>query len=118
MSHRLRRGLVFLAFCLGLAAALPLLGRAADDAPAGRKYALLVGVKNYDKDQLRSLRFTEDDVNGLAAVLKDADYKRVVLMTQAEAVERRRQHAWSRRPRTSARSWRRSSTTASRTTRC
>ena len=59
---------------------------AADDARAGRKYALLVGVRAYDKDQLRSLRFTEADVNGLAAVLKDADYKRVVLMTQSEAV--------------------------------
>jgi sulfatase modifying factor 1 len=58
---------------------------AADDAPAGRKYALLVGVRNYDKDQLRSLRYTENDVNGMAAVLKDAGYKRVVLMTQAEA---------------------------------
>src|SRR5580700_888 len=80
MSHRLRRGLVFLGFCLGTAAVLPLLSRADDDAPAGHKYALLVGVKNYDKDQLRSLRFTEADVNGLAEVLKDADYKRVVLM--------------------------------------
>ncbi len=62
----------------------PVFGRA-DDAPAGRQYALLVGVRNYDKDQLRSLRYTENDVNGLAAVLKDAGYKRVVLMTQAEA---------------------------------
>ena len=34
MSHRLRRGLVFVAFCLGLAAALPLLSRG-DGPPLG-----------------------------------------------------------------------------------
>ena len=85
MSRLIRREMVFAGFGLILAAALPPLGRADDDAPAGRKYALLVGVRAYDKDQLRSLRFTENDVNGLAAVLKDAGYKRVVLMTQTEA---------------------------------
>ena len=36
MTHSLRRGLVFVAGCLALAAALPLLGRADDNAPAGR----------------------------------------------------------------------------------
>ena len=87
MPHRLRRGIVIAGFCLGLAAALPQLARAkGDDVPVGRKYALLVGVRAYDKDQLRSLRFTEADVNGLAAVLKVSGYKRVVLMTQTEAV--------------------------------
>ena len=85
MSHRLRGGLVFVAFCLGAAAALPLLGRA-DDAPKGRQYALLVGVRNYKKDELRRLEYTENDVTELAQLLRDAGYKRVVLMTQAEAV--------------------------------
>ena len=85
MSHSLRRGLVFAACCLGAAAALPLLGRA-DDAPKGRQYALLVGVRNYKRDELRRLEYTENDVTELAQVLRDAGYKRVVLMTQAEAV--------------------------------
>ena len=63
MFHRaLSRSFAVVA-CLALAAVLPLLSAgAAADAPPGRKYALLVGVKNYDKDQLRSLRFTENDV--------------------------------------------------------
>ena len=85
MPHPLRRGLVLVGFCLALAAMPPLAGAGDDDAPAGRQYALLVGVRNYDKDQLRSLQYTENDVNDLAAVLKDAGYKRVVLMTQSEA---------------------------------
>jgi len=59
--------------------AVKLAGAGDDNAPAGRQYALLVGVKNYDKDQLHSLQYTESDVNDLAAVLKDAGYKRVVL---------------------------------------
>src|SRR2546423_775876 len=71
---------------VSLAALLPLLVAGADDdAPKGGQYALLVGVKNYDGDQLRSLKYTENDVNDLAGVLKDAGYKRVVVMTQAEA---------------------------------
>ena len=49
---------------------------------------MLVGVKNYGKDQLRSLMYTENDVNDLAAVLKDGGYKRVMLLTQAEAAAR------------------------------
>jgi uncharacterized caspase-like protein len=73
------------AVALGLAAAFLSSPALADDAPAGRRYAMLVGVKKYGKDQLRSLIYTENDVNGLAAVLKDDGYKRVVLLTQAEA---------------------------------
>ena len=61
------------------------MGRA-DDAPKGRQYALLVGVRNYKKDELRRLDYTENDVTELAQLLRDAGYKRVVLMTQAEAV--------------------------------
>ena len=85
MTHVLRRRWPIPAvLCLVLgAAALPPAG--ADDAPAGRQYALLVGVKNYNKDELRSLKYTENDVSDLAQVLRDAGYKRVVLMTQSEA---------------------------------
>jgi formylglycine-generating enzyme required for sulfatase activity len=59
---------------------LPLLARPpeADE----RRYALLVGVKSYKKDQFRPLLYAENDVNALAAVFKGAGYKRVVLMTQ------------------------------------
>jgi formylglycine-generating enzyme required for sulfatase activity len=56
-----------------------------EDAAKGRRYALLVGVKNYNKDQLRGLKYTENDAADLAAVLRDAGYKRVVLMTQSNA---------------------------------
>src|SRR5262249_25401766 len=52
---------------------------------AGKKYALLVGVRNYKKSELTSLQFTENDVNDLAQVLQDAGYRRVVVMTQTEA---------------------------------
>jgi formylglycine-generating enzyme required for sulfatase activity len=55
-----------------------------NEPQAGRRYALLVGVRNYKKDQLKSLKYTENDVNDLAQVLKDAGYKRVVLLTQKE----------------------------------
>ena len=86
MSHSLRRGLVFAAFCLGAAADLPLLSRADDDAPVGgRRFALLVGVRDYDPEQFRSLSYTENDAKDLAQVLRDAGYRRVVLLTQSEA---------------------------------
>src|SRR5262249_11788215 len=48
----------------------------------GKRVALLVGVKKYKKDQLSDLKFTENDVNDLAEVLKLEGYRRVVLMTQ------------------------------------
>lgn len=53
--------------------------------PAGRQYALLVGVKNYEGTGLGDLLFTENDASDLAAVLRGAGYRRVVLMTEAEA---------------------------------
>src|SRR5450755_3344631 len=61
MSQRFRGGLVFVAFCLTLAAALPLLSRG-DGAPLGDKYALLVGVRRYDKTELRDLPYAEADM--------------------------------------------------------
>ena len=64
-------------------------GTAPPNAPAGRKYALLIGVRTYNKDQLRNLDYTENDVDGLAQVLRGAGYKRVILMTETEAVARR-----------------------------
>jgi tetratricopeptide (TPR) repeat protein len=48
----------------------------------GGRYALLVGVKQYDRAELSALDFTENDVTVLAQVLRDGGYKRVVLLTQ------------------------------------
>jgi formylglycine-generating enzyme required for sulfatase activity len=56
----------------------------------GEKYALLVGVHEYDPNELRSLPYTEPDVVELAQVLRDAGYQRVVLMTQAEGAQHAR----------------------------
>ena len=76
---------LFVVLCLPLLL-LPSPSRADDAPPTGRKYALLVGVRNYAKDQLHSLRYTENDVNDLAAVFNDAGFKRVLLMTQTQAL--------------------------------
>ena len=53
----------------------------------GRKYALLVGVREYSEaPELRPLKFAERDVAELAAVLRRAGYRDedVLLMTQSE----------------------------------
>jgi formylglycine-generating enzyme required for sulfatase activity len=55
----------------------------------GEKYALLVGVRRYDPNELRSLPYSEADATELAAVLKASGYQpdNVVLMTQAAGAE-------------------------------
>src|SRR5262249_18521537 len=55
----------------------------------GEKYALLVGVRRYDANELRSLHYSEPDVVALAEVLKAGGYKpsNVVLMTQTVGAE-------------------------------
>jgi formylglycine-generating enzyme required for sulfatase activity len=55
----------------------------------GEKYALLVGVRKYDPNELRSLPYSEADVTELAEVLKASGYKpgNVVLMTQTVGAE-------------------------------
>ena len=52
----------------------------AEDLPKGERYALLVGVYNYEKNLHRSLMFPDKDMMALADVLTQAGYKRVVLM--------------------------------------
>ena len=57
------------------------------DETAGRQFALLVGVKQYDLDgrtELTNLKYTENDVTRLAEVLRGAGYRRVTLMTRSE----------------------------------
>src|SRR5207253_144408 len=49
----------------------------------GKKYALLVGVKDYDHSSLSPLKYTENDVNEFAKVLKgkEAGFTEVVILT-------------------------------------
>ena len=86
---RTRRRWMPLLVC-ALAALLPCLGRVRAEPPAGDKYALLVGVHQYDKNELRDLPYAEADMTALADVLRQAGYKRVVLMTQSEGAKEAR----------------------------
>ena len=88
MSRRLC-GLPYVVACLTLAAVLPSVSRG-DGPPPGKKYALLVGVHQYDKNELRDLPYAEADMEALADVLRQAGYKRVVLMTQSEGAKEAR----------------------------
>lgn len=53
-------------------------------ADEGRRYALLVGVQQYDSEDMDDLRFTENDVEKLSEVLqrKPKPYSRIVVMTR------------------------------------
>ena len=75
---------------LALAAALLFIGDVRADGPAGERYALLIAVRQYDKNELRDLPYAEDDVTALAEVLRKAGYKRVILMTQTEGANQAR----------------------------
>jgi formylglycine-generating enzyme required for sulfatase activity len=70
---------------LTVVASLP----AAENIP-GQKLALLVAVRQYNKNELRPLNYTENDVNGLAKTLSAAGYRRVVLMTQTVGADETR----------------------------
>src|SRR5437764_967292 len=58
----------------------------------GEKYALLVGVRKYDPNELHSLPYSEPDVVELAQVLEASGYRKenVVLMTQTAGAEESR----------------------------
>lgn len=55
----------------------------------GEKYALLVGVRNYDKNELKNLKYSEPDITEMAQVLLKSGYRpeNVVLMTQTTGAE-------------------------------
>src|ERR1700722_14956011 len=76
LAVRLGFGLVVVA-----AGALSWKVLSADDEPAPRKLAFLVGVKAYDHPELKKLEFTENDVDELARVLTDQGFKVTVLTT-------------------------------------
>jgi formylglycine-generating enzyme required for sulfatase activity len=62
----------------------PFANLATSDPPRanGKKYALLVGVRDYNKEELRNLKYTENDIDAMAEILKESGYQRVVVMTQ------------------------------------
>jgi formylglycine-generating enzyme required for sulfatase activity len=66
-----------------LSAGAGLLLPARGQAPAGKKYALLVGVRAYDHADLPDLKYTENDVEALAKLLrrKGAGFRSVRLLT-------------------------------------
>jgi hypothetical protein len=50
--------------------------------PTGKKYAVIVGVQNYDG--LSKLKYTEKDATELGEVLKKSGYKRVIVLTEGQ----------------------------------
>ncbi len=64
-----------------LALALPDAAPAQKTArPKGEKYALLVGVRQYETPDLRTVKYAERDVEELARVLIQSGYRRVALV--------------------------------------
>jgi hypothetical protein len=65
-------------------------GVAAPEDGKGKKYALLVGVRKYDSDKFEDLRFTENDVEELARVLRErAGFTSVRLLTTTRGAGRK-----------------------------
>jgi len=62
------------------------------DQPKGKKYALLIGVQDYDTNELHNLSFAESDVSALGDTLRQGDYAEgnVVLMTQTLGAKKAR----------------------------
>jgi hypothetical protein len=55
----------------------------------GKKYALVVGVRDYESGKFEPLRFTENDAEELAAVLRDQGGFAVRVLTSARGKKRR-----------------------------
>jgi formylglycine-generating enzyme required for sulfatase activity len=64
----------------------------AREASAGDRYAFLVAVREYDKNELTSLQFTENDIQKLAETLLAAGYAKenVVVLTQSLGAQKTR----------------------------
>lgn len=64
----------------------------------GQKYAILIGVRNYESTALRDLEFAENDVSQLADVLKDNGFveDNIVLMTATHAAKSRKPRLYPR----------------------
>jgi uncharacterized caspase-like protein len=86
---RLRRLLpLLLPAALVVLVVLPLVAQ--DDKPKGKKYAVLVGVTEYTHAKLPDLRYTENDVEKLARLLrrKGAGFTQVDLLTTTRGNDR------------------------------
>jgi hypothetical protein len=61
------------------------------DTPGGKKYALLIGVRAYEHARLPDLKYTENDVEGMARILArpGAGFTRVTLLTTNRGRKRR-----------------------------
>jgi formylglycine-generating enzyme required for sulfatase activity len=62
------------------------------DEAKGERYALLIGVQDYDVNELHNLSFAEADVSALAETLRQGgyDHNNVVLMTQTLGAKKAR----------------------------
>src|SRR4051794_31208839 len=87
--HRTRAGHIFLLVALATLAHGPAQAQSPRRQP-GEKYAILVGVRKYDKSsELRELHSPERDMDELAKVLHEGGYQpeNIVLMTRTAGVE-------------------------------
>lgn len=71
------------------AAALLAVAASAASPPVGNRYAVVVGVKEYDHAKLKPLAFTENDATGLATELRKANYTVALLTDTAGAADAR-----------------------------
>jgi uncharacterized caspase-like protein len=81
--HASNTNTVRIALLISLTAMAALPAHAQAVRQLGERHALLVGVRQYDPNELRSLPYAEPDVTELAQVLKDAGYRQVVMLTQS-----------------------------------
>lgn len=88
MSPVVRRGVLCLLMSLTVICGWA--GTAHSQETEGRKYAVLIGVRNYDRNQLRSLPYPENDVTELAELLRQSGFRRVELITQTEGAAKSR----------------------------
>jgi hypothetical protein len=72
---------------LGLGLALPDDCRA--QAPAGKKYALLVGIKEYDSAKLPNLKWAQNDVEDLGDILRAGGFAEVRLLSTTRGLARK-----------------------------
>src|ERR1700721_2546632 len=76
--QRLVGGILFL---------IPALSGAAEEPKSHDRYALLVGVNEYEHNKLKPLHFAENDVPALSGVLKAAQYHVTLLTTKSDGVD-------------------------------
>src|SRR5690242_14072446 len=60
-----------------------------DSKPQGKKVALLVGVRAYNNVNFSELKYTENDVEELAEVLKPAGFTNIRVLTTKRGQKRR-----------------------------